>query len=79
MNVLFQFQMNKVLGKIGHCKHIHGGYLHLGKGADNGIPKIRNVMNIVIILAQNILYKLQPGFLLVANHRTKNHFFILFY
>lgn len=44
------------IGKNGHCKHIRGGHLHLGKGADNGIPKIRNVMKTVIILAQNILH-----------------------
>lgn len=56
MNVLFQLQMNKILGGKGHCKHIHGGHLHVGKGADNGIPKIRNVMKTVIILVQNILH-----------------------
>lgn len=34
----------------------YGGHLHLGKWADNGIPKIRNVIKTIIILAQNILH-----------------------
>lgn len=56
MNVLFYLQMNKIL-ENGLCEQIHRGHIHLGKGAEDRIPRIiRNVMKTTIILTQNILH-----------------------